>query len=131
VAEATTAPRRGRRLLADALEAVVAGTRSVGEARFRDLVRLAGLPEPQWNEGVHTAAGRYVVDALWRSCGLAVEIDGAQWHLNAVAWERDLRRANALQAAGLRLLRFSVRQLINEPAAVISALEAALGSSVA
>ncbi|MGI8530795.1 MAG: DUF559 domain-containing protein [Geodermatophilaceae bacterium] len=126
LAEARTAPLRGRRLLNDALEAVVAGTRSAGEALLRDLLRVAGVPEPEWNAEVRTPGGRFVVDALWRSARVAVEVDGARWHLNAVAWERDLRRANALQATGLRVLRFSVRQLIHEPAAVITALRAAL-----
>lgn len=64
---------------------------------FRDLLRRAGVAEPEWNAVVETATGRYIVDGLWRAARLAVEIDGARWHLNAAAWERDLRRANALQ----------------------------------
>jgi len=128
---AKSCPRRGSGLLRDALEAVVAGTRSAGEALFRDLLRHAGVPEPDWNAAVHAGNSRYLVDALWRSAGLAVEIDGARWHLNAAAWERDLRRANALQAAGLRLLRFSPRQLMYEPEAVILAVRAALAGAVA
>ncbi len=126
LAELQTAPRRGRRLLTDALEAVVAGARSAGEARFRDLVRAAGLPEPEWNAAVLTADGRYVVDGLWRAARLVVEIDGARWHLDAAAWERDLRRANALQATGLQVVRFSVRQLVCEPATVVAVLREAL-----
>lgn len=116
------APRHGCLLLRDTLEAVVAGARSAGEALFRDLLRRAGLPEPAWNAAVDTASGRFRVDALWRLAGLAVEIDGARWHLDAASWERDLARANALQATGLRLLRFSVRQLTQDPQAVIDAV---------
>lgn len=113
------------------LEAVVAGARSAGEALFRDLLRRAGLPEPAWNAAVDTASGRFRVDALWRSAGLAVEIDGARWHLDAASWERDLARANALQATGVRLLRFSVRQLTQDPRAVIDAVRSALAHCAA
>lgn len=122
-------PRRGSRLLREALEGVVAGVRSAGESLFRDLLRRAGVPEPEWNAVVRTESGRFIVDGLWHGARLAVEIDGARWHLNAAAWERDLRRANALQATGLRLLRFSVRQLMYEPDVVISAVRAALAAA--
>lgn len=124
-------PRRGSHHLHDALAAVVAGTRSAGEALFRDLLRRAGVAEPEWNAAVQTTVGRYLVDGLWRAARLAVEIDGARWHLNAAAWERDLRRANALQGTGLRILRFSVRQLMYEPDAVIAAVRAALSATAA
>lgn len=126
VAAAGAAPRQGSRHLRDALAAVVAGTRSAGEALCRDLLRKAGLPEPEWNAVVDTPLGRFRVDGLWRAAGLALEVDGARWHLDAAAWERDLRRANALQATGLRLLRFSVRQLTTEPAVVVAAIRDAL-----
>jgi len=43
-----------------------------------------------------TPSGRFVVDALWRSAGLVVEIDGALAP-GPASWQRDLRRANALQ----------------------------------
>lgn len=83
------------------------------------------------NAAVDTASGRFRVDALWRSAGLAVEIDGARWHLDAASWERDLARANALQATGVRLLRFSVRQLTQDPRAVIDAVRSALAHCAA
>lgn len=105
---------------------MAAGTRSAGESVFQDLLRRAGLSSPEWNALVVVGGRRYRVDSLWRAAGLAVEIDGARWHLDAAAWERDLRRANDLQAAGLRLLRFSVRQLVTEPEAVAAAVRAAL-----
>jgi len=75
---------------------VQAGSRSAGEVRFRRLILRAGLPEPKWNVAVVTPSGRFVVDALWRSAGLVVEIDGALAP-GPASWQRDLRRANALQ----------------------------------
>ncbi len=121
-AELPDCPRRGRRLVVSTLRDVAAGVRSAGEAQFRRLVRGAGLTEPEWN----VQLGGHWVDALWRAFGLAVEIDGARWHLDAAAWEDDLKRSNQLQAAGLRILRFSVRQLRDEPHAVIATVRAAL-----
>ena len=67
-----------------------------GFVRFRRLILRAGLPEPKWNVAVVTPSGRFVVDALWRSAGLVVEIDGALAP-GPASWQRDLRRANALQ----------------------------------
>lgn len=126
VAELRAAPSRGRRRPAEVLVSVQAGSRSAGEVRFRRLILRAGLPEPEWNVAVVTPSGRFVVDALWRSAGLVVEIDGARWHLDAASWQRDLRRANALQASGLRMLRFSVSQLLREPDAVVAAVRGVL-----
>ncbi len=48
------------------------------------------------------------------------------WHLDAASWQRDLRRANALQASGLRMLRFSVSQLLREPDTVVAAIRSVL-----
>ncbi|WP_029434281.1 DUF559 domain-containing protein [Blastococcus sp. URHD0036] len=62
-----------------------------------------------------TPAGAYFVDALWRAQGVVVEADGAAFHLSAEDWARDLVRQNALQAAGLLLLRYLVRRLRSSP----------------
>ena len=91
------------------------GMRSVGEADLRRVVVRAGLPEPEWNAPVETSHGTYFVDALWRRQRVAAEADGAAFHLSADEWGRDLRRQNALQATGLRLLRFPVRRLRGAP----------------
>jgi very-short-patch-repair endonuclease len=60
---------------------------------------------------VETAAGTYLVDALWRKQRLGAEADGASFHLSADDWQRDLIRQNAVHGTGLRLLRFPVRRL--------------------
>ena len=62
------------------------------------MVALAGLPEPEWGAEIPTAAGTFLVDALWRSHGVAVEVDGAAFHLSAEDWTRDPVRQNALLA---------------------------------
>jgi very-short-patch-repair endonuclease len=108
------------------LAEVGAGARSAGEAAFRELVRQAGLPEPELNVDVRTAGGRYCVDMLWRKYGVAVEIDGMEWHLNAEFWRRDLLRQNHLHAAGVVVLRFPVTRLTADPTGVIAEIRATL-----
>lgn len=93
------------------------GMRSVGESELRRVIVAAGLPEPEWNAAVETAAGTYYVDALWRSKGVAAEADGMAYHLSARDWAADLKRQNALHGTGLVLLRFPVVRLRQECAA--------------
>jgi very-short-patch-repair endonuclease len=93
-------------------------TRSEAERRLLSLVRAARLPAPRTN--VRVAA--FEVDALWEAQRLAVEVDGFAFHGHRRAWERDHRRDLALQAAGLRTLRLTWRQLVDEPEAVVAAL---------
>jgi hypothetical protein len=90
------------------------GMRSVGESELRRVVVTAGLPEPEWNAPVETAAGTYYVDALWRRKKVAAEADGVGYHFSARDWGEDLRRQNALHGAGVVLLRFPVRRLREE-----------------
>jgi hypothetical protein len=81
--------------LRSAVADAVRGIRSVGEADLRRVVRAAGLPEPEWNAEIRTAAGRFFVDALWRDRGVAAEADGSAFHLSAEDWAADLVRQNA------------------------------------
>ncbi len=112
------AARLGRRLtpwLQVALADARRGMRSVGEADLRRVVLAAGLPEPEWGAAVVTRSGTYFVDALWRDRGVAVEADGAAFHLSAEDWAHDLVRQNAVLGEGLVLLRYPVRRLRETP----------------
>jgi hypothetical protein len=91
------------------------GMRSVGESDLRRVVLLAGLPEPEWNAEILTPQGRFFVDALWRARGVAAEADGAAFHLSADDWSKDLVRQNAIQGAGVVMLRFPIRRLRARP----------------
>lgn len=114
-----------RAALADACR----GMRSVGESDLRRVIAACGLPEPEWNAAVITPRGTFFVDARWRERRVAAEADGAAFHLSAEDWSRDLVRQNALQAAGLRLVRFPVRLLRADPAGCGEELCAALTPS--
>lgn len=111
--------------LRDALLDASRGMRSVGESDLRRVVLAAGLPEPVWNAEVRTPWGRYLLDAYWEDRELGAEADGAAFHLSAQDWDEDLRRQNAVQSTGIRLLRFPVRRLRREPTSCAAELRRA------
>jgi very-short-patch-repair endonuclease len=119
----------GRRLT-PWLQAAVAdarrGMRSVGEADLRRVLELARVREPEWGAAVETAHGTYYVDAYWRDVRIAVEADGAAFHLSAADWGADLVRQNAIQAAGVTLFRYPVRRLRADPLSCGREIEAAV-----
>lgn len=101
-------------------------TRSEAEERFLALVREAQLESPE----VNVRVDGYEVDFYWREQRLVVEIDGRAFHASPGAFEGDRRRDAALTAAGLRVVRVTWRQLVNEPSAVLVRLAQALARTV-
>ncbi|HSR42149.1 MAG TPA: DUF559 domain-containing protein, partial [Longimicrobiales bacterium] len=99
-------------------------TRSEAEERFLGLVRKSGLVAPEANARV---AG-YEVDFLWRAHRLVAEVDGYRYHSSTAAFEGDRRRGADLVAAGLRVVRVTWRQLVEEPQGVVARLAAALAT---
>jgi hypothetical protein len=92
------------------------GMRSVGESDLRRVVLMAGMPEPVWNAEVRTPWGTYLLDASREDRQPGAEADGAAFHLSAEDRDGDIRRHDAVQSTGIRLLRFPVRRLRKEPA---------------
>ena len=117
--------RPGACKLRDAMERHLprlALTRSELEERFLALCETAGLPLPEVNPTVQGMT----VDALWREERLIVELDGHQGHATPARIERDRRRELRLRAAGFTVLRYTWRQLIEQPQLVVADLTAAL-----
>jgi very-short-patch-repair endonuclease len=96
------------------------------EHRFLELVHAADLPDPDTNVKVQTRRREYTVDCIWRSEGVAVELDGRAAHIRAAAFEEDRARDAALSAIGLRPLRFTWHRVTAEGDEVIAELEATL-----
>jgi very-short-patch-repair endonuclease len=115
---------RGTRALRALVEAdrAPARLRSEAEARLLALIRKAGLPEPE----VNVREGPYVLDFLWRAHRLVVEVDGFAFHSSRAAFERDRCRDADLVARGLRVIRVTWRQIIDEPEAILVRLAQAL-----
>lgn len=62
---------------------------------------------------------------------VVVELDGAAWHGDWAAAERDRRRDALLQAKGYRVLRFSYRQVVEEWGFVLRMIRAVLAQESA
>jgi very-short-patch-repair endonuclease len=93
-------------------------TRSDLERAFLRLLRSHELPLPEVNQRI----GPYEVDVLWRTERLVVELDGYAFHSDRASFESDRRRDRELQARGYVVLRFTYREVIEEPDAVVGAL---------
>ena len=90
-------------------------TRSELEDEFLSLYRRFGLPLPETNAKV----GRWEVDFLWREERVVVETDSFAYHRGSVAFEDDHARDLDLRGAGFTVLRFTERQLEEEPERVM------------
>jgi very-short-patch-repair endonuclease len=126
----------GRKRLGVLREAVAAHrpgeiVRSELEHRFLELVRTAGLPPPETNVKISARGRRYEIDCLWREQWVAVELDGRAAHARTAAFEPDRRKDAALNAIGLRPLRFTWLRVLEEPADVIAELDATLAQAAA
>jgi very-short-patch-repair endonuclease len=97
-------------------------TRSDLERHMRALVKRHGLPAPSVNASV---LGNEV-DFFWSDQRLVAETDGAETHLTRAAFENDRRRDAELLAAGYRVVRFTYRQVSDEPRYVANTLKALL-----
>ena len=96
------------------------------ERRFLELLADAGLPLPE----VNVTVGGMMVDALYREAGLVIELDGHEFHANAPAAETDRQREMRLRALGLRIVRYTWRQVTTRPAEVLADLERQLAAQV-
>jgi hypothetical protein len=126
-AELPAGPIRDTGVLRTVLAEVAAGIRSAPEADLLCLVASAGLPMPLFNCSLRLN-GAFLArpDAYWPEYGVVVEVDSWQWHSGPEAWAKTLRRHNRLEAAGLRVLHFSPRQIRTEAGDVVSQITAAL-----
>ena len=103
-------------------ETAPALTRSQAEERFLELVRKAQLAAPASNATI----GKVEVDFYWRKERLVVEVDGYAFHASKRMFEGDRRRDAVLTARGLRIMRVTWHQIMDEPEAVLVRLAQAL-----
>jgi very-short-patch-repair endonuclease len=126
-AETRALGRRATPWLRQTLTDAMRGMRSVGEADLRRVITAEGLPEPVWNAEIITPIGVFHLDAYWPAQRVGAEADGTQFHLSAADWQGDLRRQNAVQGTGVRLMRFPVPRLRSAGPECGSELRTALG----
>ena len=124
--------RRGAPVLRSILAEQALGsalTRRELEALFLELCRAAGLPRPEVNAWLPLEPIGVEADFLWRERRLVVETDGRETHCTTWAFERDRRRDQRLMLAGWRVVRFTWRQVVEEPARVAATVGSLLAQA--
>lgn len=104
-----------------------APTRSELERRMLWLIRRAGLPLPQCQHRI----GPYTVDFYWAGSRVIVETDGFAAHGHRRSFEHDRARDAWMLSQGYVVIRFTWRQLRDEPTVVVARLAAVLARSAA
>lgn len=99
-------------------------TRSEAEARFLALMRKGGVERPRTN----TVVNGLEVDFFWPDNGVVVEVDGFAFHANRGAFEDDRGRGTLLAAEGHVVLRFTWRQMVDQPEKVLARVCMTLGA---
>ncbi len=74
----------------------------------------------------HVLLGRFIADFYCAQARLCVEIDG-DTHAGAQQEEYDAARTSLLEAAGYRVMRFTNREVLGNPPAVLEAIRDACG----
>ncbi|MET4167689.1 MULTISPECIES: DUF559 domain-containing protein [Gordonia] len=98
------------------------------QALERALVNAPWARERQWNRSprdLDPLTPAVIVDLLWSSERVVVEVDGAD-HRGPVKYARDRRRDNMLQRAGYLVLRYTNDHVLDDPALVVAELAAAI-----
>lgn len=122
--------RRGAAVLREVLGAHAVGstpTRNDLEEAFLAICRGAGLPPDGVNVWIpYPGGGGAEADFVWRAERLDIEVDGREVHATRRAFEHDRRRDQRLALLGWRVVRFTWRQVFDEPAAVAGTLHGLL-----
>jgi very-short-patch-repair endonuclease len=121
-----TGTRQARQLLAAAT-----GEHSPAERLATALLRQAKIGGWRMNHRVELAGRVVVIDIAFVDALVAVEIDGWAYHSDVDAFQRDRQRQNRLVAHGWRVLRFTYRDLVDRPDALVAEIRSALGGTAA
>ena len=100
------------------------------ETLLKGLTKLGGI-RPPVKQFVVTSSGEFVarVDFAYPDVKLAIEADSIRYHLGRAPFEKDRERDARLIGLGWRVLRFTYRQIKDEPDFVLSSIRAALAIS--
>jgi very-short-patch-repair endonuclease len=113
---------RAGRILQDAATAA----HSPAERLLHRLLRSAGITGWQANADLTIEGSSICPDVRFDTLRLLIEVDGFAFHTDHGAFENDRRRQNALVLAGWTVLRFTWRQLTDEPQRVIAEIRRAI-----
>jgi hypothetical protein len=99
-------------------------TESALEDAFRSLVNRAALPMPEPQFSLHDDNNAFVgrFDFAYRDQNVLIELDSERWHMDPDSFQRDREKQNRAHALGWMVYRFTWRQLIDRPEAVLRTL---------
>jgi hypothetical protein len=125
--ELDSASSRGTALPRQLLQEATTRIRSIAEVWARNLIKLAGLPQPQWNCPIRAPDGALlgIIDAWWDDVGLAWELHSYQFHPTPATHVETLRRNAQLTAAGIIVLHTHPTHLRDDPTTVADELRRA------
>ncbi len=83
----------------------------------------AGISDWRANVELVILGRTFRPDLVFDDVKLIVEIDGFAYHSGRDAFERDRQRQNLLTGAGWTVLRFTWRQVYDNPAEVVTQIE--------
>jgi hypothetical protein len=116
---------RGTKRLTIAIADEPQFSRSELEIRVRKLARKHGMPQPECNTSLDAPDHPGLeADLYFPTHHLVVETDGWDTHRTRQAFEDDRAKDAALTAAGYTVLRFTWRQLRDDPDTVADRLKA-------
>jgi hypothetical protein len=96
---------------------------------MRKLARKHGLPQPTCNTSLDAPDHPGLeADFYFPAHGLVVETDGWDTHRTRQAFEDDRAKDAALTAAGYTVVRFTWRQLRDDPNTVVDRLKAIISA---
>ncbi len=122
------AGRRGIRTFKRVIGFAEPAAESPMETRLRMLLVLNRLPRPHAQVPIHNRWGQFVgrPDLYYEAHRLGIEYDGGI-HRESLA--DDDRRQNRLLGAGIRLLRFTASDVLNDPNSVVAQVRAQITAS--
>ena len=89
---------------------------------------LHGLPLPQMQVRIATHLGDVYPDFLWEDARVIGEADGMLKYKSPEDLHREKLRQEALESLGFRVIRWTYRELLRNPGAVMARIEAALAA---
>ncbi|KOU67318.1 hypothetical protein ADK57_17295 [Streptomyces sp. MMG1533] len=129
VRELNNAKLLSRPHVVDAVDSLLAESRSIAEDRLHTMVREYGLPDPVWNVDLRLPGGPHLggLDAYWPEQAVAVELDTRaprEGHCqdNDVLWSEYARKREHLERLGITVVHITPRKLrdaMEQQAAVI------------
>ena len=123
--------RWGNRQLAQLLRDCRPGAEAESERRLHKLLRAAGIGGWYPNVGVVAGGRRFRLDVAFLELLLDVEVDGWAFHRSKERRDHDMVRANALTAAGWRVLTFSWEDVHHRPDYVVRTIASVLAARTA